>query len=76
MVLDGHDGKRAQEYAKEEMPEAIVRMVEGTANQHEIKEKFVEIFKNVDKGFFRSIDDLLTERAIIKIELDVSKTDH
>ena len=72
MVLDGHDGKRAQEYVKEEMPELIVRMVEETVTSDEIKSRFVEIFKNVDKGFFRNIDDLLTERAVIRIELDVS----
>ena len=72
MVLDGHDGKRAQEYVKEEMPELIVRMVEETVTSDDIKSRFVEIFKNVDKGFFRNIDDLLTERAVIRIELDVS----
>lgn len=72
MVLDGHDGKRAQEYVKEEIPELIVRMVEDTVTSDEIKSRFVEIFKNVDKGFFRKIDDLLTERAVIRIELDVS----
>ena len=72
MVLDGHDGKRAQEYVKEEMPELIVRMVEETITSDEIKSRFVEIFKSVDKGFFRNIDDLLTERAVIRIELDVS----
>ena len=72
MVLDGHDGKRAQEYVKEEMPELIVRMVEETVTSDDIKSRFVEIFKNVDKGFFRKIDDLLTERAVIRIELDVS----
>lgn len=72
MVLDGHDGKRAQEYVKEEMPELIVRMVEETVTSDEIKSRFIEIFKNVDKGFFRNIDDLLTERAVIRIELDVS----
>ena len=72
MVLDGHDGKRAQEYVKEEMPELIVRMVEDTVATDEIRSNFVDIFKRVDKGFFRKIDDLLTERAVIKIELDVS----
>ena len=72
MVLDGHDGKRAQEYVKEEMPELIVRMVEETVTSDDIKSRFVEIFINVDKGFFRKIDDLLTERAVIRIELDVS----
>jgi len=72
MVLDGHDGKRAQEYVKDEMPELIVKMVENAVNHEDIKTKFVEIFKNVDKGFFHGIDELLTERAILKIELDVS----
>lgn len=72
MVLDGHDGKRAQEYVKEEMPELIVRMVEDTGSNDEIRSNFVDIFRNVDKGFFRKIDDLLTERAVLKIELDVS----
>ena len=72
MVLDGHDGKRAQEYVKEEMPELIVRMVEDTIATDEIRSNFVDIFRSVDKGFFRKIDDLLTERAVIKIELDVS----
>ena len=72
MVLDGHDGKRAQEYAKEEMPELIVRMMEDTVATDEIRSNFVDIFKSVDKGFFRKIDDLLTERAVIKIDLNVS----
>lgn len=72
MVLDGHDGKKAHEYVKNEMPELIVKMVENTVQNDDIKTKFTEIFKNVDKGFFRSIDDLLTERAVLKIELDVS----
>ena len=72
MVVDGHDGKRAQEYVKETMPELIVKMVEDTANHDEIKKKFAEIFATVEKGFFRSIDELLTERAVLKIELDVS----
>lgn len=72
MVLDGHDGRRAQEYVKETMPELIVKMVEETVDHDQIKTKFVEIFQAVEKGFFRSIDELLTERAVIKIELDVS----
>ena len=72
MVLDGHDGKRAQEYVKETMPELIVKMVEETVDHDQIKTKFVEIFQVVEKGFFHSIDELLTERAVIKIELDVS----
>lgn len=74
MVLDGHDGRRAQEYVKETMPELIVKMVEETVDHDQIKTKFVEIFQAVEKGFFRSIDELLTERAVIKIELDVSTT--
>ena len=72
MVLDGHDGKRAQEYAKEEMPEPIVRMMEETIATDEIRSNFVDIFKSVDKGFFHKIDDLLTERAVIKMDLNVS----
>ena len=72
MVLDGHDGKRAQEYVKETMPELIVKMVEETVDHDQIKTKFVEIFQSVEKGFFHSIDELLTERAVLKIELDVS----
>ena len=72
MVLDGHDGKRAQEYVKERMPELIVKMVEDTVNHDEIKAKFIKIFQTVEKEFFHSIDELLTERAVLKIELDVS----
>lgn len=72
MVLDGHDGKRAQEYVKEEMPELLVKMAEETVSPEMIKAELVQIFKDVDRGFFRSIDTLLTERAVIKIELDVS----
>ena len=72
IVLDGHDGRRAQEYVKETMPEAIVKMVEETVSHDEIKAKFVEIFAKAEKGFFDSIDNLLTDRAVIKIELDVS----
>ena len=72
MVLDGHDGRRAQEYVKELMPEQIVKMVEETVSHDEIRVKFSEIFKKVEKDFFNSIDGLLTERAVIRIELDVS----
>lgn len=72
MVLDGHDGKRAQEYVKEEMPELLVRMVEDTTNHNEIKTRFVKIFDDVDKAFFRNIDELLRDRAVIKMDLNVS----
>ena len=73
MVLDGHNGNRAQEYAKEEMPGAIIKMVEDTVKHEEIKAKLVEIFENVDNGFFHNMDHLLDERRTIKMVLDVSK---
>ena len=72
MVLDGHDGKRAQEYVKEEMPELLVRMVEDTTNHNEIKTRFVKIFDDVDKAFFHNIDELLRDRVVIKMDLNVS----
>jgi len=72
MVLDGHDGNRALEYVKEQMPEKILRMVEETISPDEIKHKFISIFKEVEKGFFHSMDDLLTERVVLKMDLNVS----
>jgi len=73
MVLDGHDGNRALEYVKEQMPEKILRMVEETVSHDEIKTNFVRIFKEIEKGFFHSMDDLLTERVVLKIDLNVSQ---
>jgi len=72
MVLDGHDGSRALEYVKEQIPEKILRMVEETISPDEIKSRLVSIFKEVEKGFFSSMDDLLTERVVLKMDLNVS----
>ena len=72
MVLDGHEGSRAVEYVKEQMPEKVLRMVEEIISHDEIKSKFIGIFKEVEKGFFHNMDDLLTERAVMKMDLNVS----
>ena len=72
MVLDGHDGSRALEYVKEQIPEKILRMVEETISPEEIRSKLATIFKEVEEGFFKSMDELLTERVILKMDLNVS----
>ena len=71
MVLDGHDGSRACDFAQKHIP--CVMLSSALEGGEEVTRRaFHNAFVDTEKQFFLSIDPHITRKITLQIEIDVS----
>jgi len=71
MVLDGHDGSRACDFAQKHIPSVILRS-ELEGGEEATSRAFHSAFMDTEKQFFLSIDPHITRKITLQIEIAVS----
>ena len=72
MVMDGHDGEKAADFARLHIPGQLLqqRIVGGP---EAVRECIVDAFKITERQFFMALDDALTRKLSLQSEINVSK---
>ncbi len=71
MVLDGHDGEKAADFARLHIPGKLLaeRMVGGP---EEVCQRIHQAFRETEMQFFMALDDALTRKLSLQSEISVS----
>ena len=69
MVLDGHDGLRACEFARKHLPTAFLKNV--IHNESSLLESLRKAFFSTEREFFAHIDPHITRKRTLQFEIDV-----
>ncbi|EDV27983.1 uncharacterized protein TRIADDRAFT_21120, partial [Trichoplax adhaerens] len=77
-VFDGHDGKRAAVFASQRFPAEILleQRISRGISSCDVVNVLVDAFNSVERGFFESISDLLTERIELLQSLPTTMNDY
>ena len=73
MVLDGHDGSRACDFAQKHIPSVLLRS-ELEGGEEATSRAFHSAFMDTEKQFFLSIDPHITRKITLQIEIAVSQS--
>ena len=70
-VLDGHDGRKVAEYARQRFPAELLlgQLDDIASNDEQIVQMLRNSFMQVDRNYFRSIDSLVAERTQLQLSL-------
>ena len=72
MVLDGHDGTRACEFAQKHLPSVLLRSeLEGGTEM--VGRALRHAFLHTEREFFLGIDPQVTRKITLQIEIQVSQ---
>lgn len=71
MVLDGHHGSRACDFAQKRIPSLLLRYNMGE-NGEKAAEALKYAFVNTEKHFFMMLDPSITRKMGLQIEIQVS----
>ncbi len=70
MVLDGHDGIRACEFAQKHLPSVLLQS--DIRDEHSLLTALKRAFYLTEREFFMGIDPYITRRMTLQLEIDVS----
>ena len=71
MVLDGHDGDKAADFARLHIPGKL--LAEGIrGGPEEVIRRINSAFKETEMQFFMAMDDALTRKLSLQSEINVS----
>ena len=72
MVLDGHDGIRACEFAQKHLPSVLLRCDINERDENTIITAVKSAFMRTERDFFVRIDPQITRKLTLQIEINVS----
>ena len=70
MVLDGHDGSRACEFAQKHLPSMLCRSAMGDNGEH-VMAALRLAFKDTEEQFFVALDHLILQKLAIQDQIQV-----
>jgi serine/threonine protein phosphatase PrpC len=70
MVLDGHHGSRACEFAMKRIPSLLLRYNMGESGE-KAAEALKYAFENTEKNFFMMLDPSITRKMGLQLEMQV-----
>ena len=70
MVLDGHHGSRACEFAQKRIPSVLLRYNMGESGER-AAEALKHAFENTEKHFFMMLDPSITRKMGLQMDLQV-----
>ena len=71
LVLDGHYGSRACDYALKHIPSLLLRYHMGEKGE-KAAEALKYVFENTEKHFFMMLDPSITRKMGLQMEIQVS----
>lgn len=71
LVLDGHNGSRACEFAKKKIPSILLQRDVG-ANGERAAEALRHTFNQTERDFFLMLDQYITRKMVLQMEMQVS----
>ncbi|GAB1600227.1 TGF-beta-activated kinase 1 and MAP3K7-binding protein 1-like [Argonauta hians] len=69
-VFDGHDGSRLSNFVAQRIPaDLLLGQLSGSKTDEEVKSILKQAFVAVEKGYFETVNDPLSEKAALQLQL-------
>lgn len=72
MVLDGHDGTKAVEFARPSIPHFLLQS-NLSGGEKQVLEAFRNAIVSTERQFFLGIDGHITRKITLQLEIEVTK---
>lgn len=72
MVLDGHDGEAAADFACQHLASCLLHGIRQDSGDDEVKRALQKAFRDTETQFFVKIDDAVIRRQTLMEEISVS----